>query len=84
MLVALIILAPSCLSYPFIEAVVPDAAQIFTDICDMNSLHGEKRFGTSWSTWSPSMVTESGTSEAGERSVVVPTLIASPSILSPS
>ena len=84
MLVALIILAPSCLSYPFIEAVVSDAAQIFTDICDMNSLHGQKRFGTSWSTWSPSMVIESGTSGTGERLVVVPTLVASPSILSPS
>ena len=58
--------------------------QVFTDVREMNSLHGKKRFGASWSTWSPSMVTKSGTSEAGERSVVVPTLLASPSMLTTS
>ena len=60
------------------------SSQVFTDVHDMNSLHGEKRFRTSWSTWSPSMVTKSGTSGTGERSVVVPTLIDSPSMLGTS
>ena len=60
------------------------SSQVFTDVHDMNSLHGEKRFGTSWNCWSPGMVTESGTSGTGERSVVVPTLIDSPSMLTTS
>ena len=58
--------------------------QVFTDVREMNSLHGKKRFGASWSTWSPSMVTKSGTSGTGERSVVVPTLIATPNMFIPS
>ena len=60
------------------------SSQVFTDVYDMNSLHGEKRFGTSWNCWSPGMVTKRRTSEAGERSVVVPTLVDSPSMLTTS
>ena len=84
MLMAVLRPARSRLSYSCTEILVLFTSRRFTDIRDMNSLHGEKRFGTSGSTWSPSMVTESGTSEAGERSVVVPTLIASPSMLTTS
>jgi hypothetical protein len=81
---AVLRLARSRLSFSCTESLVFFTSRRFTDICDMNSLHGEKRFGTSWSTWSPSMVNESGTSGTGERSVVIPTLIASPSMLSTS
>ena len=55
----------------------------FTDGLDMNSLYGLKCLETSWSTRSPSFVTESATSPTGERSVVVLTMIASLSILKP-
>jgi hypothetical protein len=84
MLMAVLRLARSRLSFSCTDNLVFFTSRRFTNIRDMNSLHGEKRFGTSWSTWSTSMVTESGTSEAGERSVVVPTLLASPSMLTTS
>ena len=72
------------LSYAYTETVVPDPAHLFTDLRDMNSLHGQTGFGRSWSCWSPAIVTEMRTSEPGERSVVVLNLIASLAILSPS
>ena len=76
--------ARSLLSYSCTESVVPDSLQTFTDLRDMNSLHGQTGFGRSWSCWSPAIVTEMRTSEPGERSVVVLNLIASLAILSPS
>ena len=76
--------ARSLLSYSCTESVVPDSLQTFTDLRDMNSLHGQTGFGRSWSCWSPDINTEMRTSEPGERSVVVLTLIASLAILSPS
>ena len=72
------------LSYAYTESVVPDPAQLFTDLRDLNSLHGQTGFGRSWSCWSPAIVTEMRTSEPGERLVVVLNLIASLAILSPS
>ena len=72
------------LSYAYTESAVPDSAHLFTDLRDLNSLHGQTGFGRSWSCWSPAIVTEMRTSEPGERSVVVLTLIASLAILSPS
>ena len=72
------------LSYAYTENLVPDPAHLFTDLRDMNSLHGQTGFGRSWSCWSPAIVTKMRTSEPGERSVVVLTLIASLAILSPS
>ena len=53
MLMAVLKPARSRLSHRCTESLVLFTSQVFTDICDMNSLHGQKRFGTSWSTWSP-------------------------------
>ena len=80
------LIEPACslLSYSCTESVVPDSLHLFTDLRDMNSLHGQTGFGRSWSCWSPDINTEMRTSEPGERSVVVLTLIASLAILSPS
>ena len=72
------------LSYAYTESVVPDPAQLFTDLRDLNSLHGQTGFGRSWRQTEPSIIAESGTGETGKREVVVLTLIASPSVLSPS
>ena len=40
------------LSYAYTENLVPDPAHLFTDLRDMNSLHGQTGFGRSWSRWS--------------------------------
>ena len=72
------------LSYAYTENLVPDPAHLFTDLRDMNSLHGQTGFGRSWSCWSPGIITEMRTSETGEHGAVVPTLMASPNMPSPS
>ena len=81
-----VLIEPACslLPYCFTDIQVLYTSQLFTDLRDLNSLHGQTGFGRSWSCWSPAIVTEMRTSEPGERSVVVLTLIASLAILSPS
>ena len=76
--------ARSHLSYACSDILVSYRVQVLTDGRDMNRLHGQKRLGRSRSLWSPFMVTENGSSGTGERQVVIPTLIVSPSMFSPS
>ena len=70
--------------YTCTDNLALDTDNLALDGRDLNSLHGQTGFGRSWSCWSPAIVTEMRTSEPGERSVVVLTLIASLAILSPS
>ena len=84
MLIYLLKPIPSYHPYTCTESVVRMTSQLFVDMRDLNSLHGQTGFGRSWSCWSPAIVTEMRTSEPGERSVVVLNLIASLAILSPS
>ena len=74
----------SYLSCAWIDILVCDLVQVSTDICDVNTFLGPKRLRTSWSSASPCMATKSRTSGTGERQVVIPTLIVSPSMFSPS
>ena len=84
MLTLLLKPARSFLSYACSDNLVGFVVQVLTDGRDMNIWHGERRLGRSRSTWSPCMVTENGSSGTGERQVVIPTLIVSPSMFSPS
>ena len=78
MLTALMKLASSRVPYPCTESLVPDTCQVFMEMRDLKSLHSQKRLGTCWSCWSPSMASESRTSEPDGCPVVVLTMIASP------